>query len=167
MNKIKNQQGYLLAGVLLLLSCTLVWGSLFLLSLSDQYAGSDRLIAREQSQLLTRSGWNLALQQLETEGSLDALRLEQPTGTAQAVLERTSSGLIQLRVEGVAGGCHTEAQGLLQLVECPVAEPEPDLPDSALESDAELQEGNLPEPENPAEAEQNVCYQVQVLECTL
>lgn len=157
MRKWMEQRGYVLASVLLLLSCTLVWGSLLLLSLSDQYAASDDLVRQEQSRLLTRSSWNLALAQLEQDGSLDAVQMELPTGTAQAVMECGESGLIQLQVEGTAAGFHTEAQGVVQLVECPPeeTEPAPDVPES--EKTEEITE--------PTEPEEIMGYQVRVLDC--
>ena len=159
MKKLTEQRGYVLASVLLLLSCTLVWGSLLLLSMSDQYAASDDLVRQEQSRLLTRSGWNLALAQLEQTGSLDTVQMDFAAGTAQAVMEQEESGLIRLKVESTAAGYSTGAQGVIQLVECLPEESET-VPDEAEnESEGETTE--------PVEPEKAPCYQVQVLDCVL
>lgn len=159
MKKLTEQRGYVLASVLLLLSCTLVWGSLLLLSMSDQYAASDDLVRQEQSRLLTRSGWNLALAQLEQTGSLDTVQMDFATGTTQAVMEQEESGLIRLKVESTAAGYSTGAQGVIQLTEC--------LPDEAetVPDGAETESmGEITEPVAPEEAPY---YQVQVLDCVL
>lgn len=89
--KIKEQQGHILPIMLFLLSCTMLWSSLFLLALSDQQAASNTCIRQEQSRLLAYSGWNLALQQLENGGGLEPILLENPAGQLQVQLEQLSS----------------------------------------------------------------------------
>ena len=159
MKKLTEQRGYVLASVLLLLSCTLVWGSLLLLSMSDQYAASDDLVRQEQSRLLTRSGWNLALAQLEQTGSLDTVQMDFAAGTTQAVMEQEESGLIQLKVESTAAGYSTGAQGVIQLTECLPEESET-VPDGA-------ENESVGETTDPVEPEKAPYYQVQVLDCVL
>lgn len=161
MKKLTEQRGYVLASVLLLLSCTLVWGSLLLLSMSDQYAASDDLVRQEQSRLLTRSGWNLALAQLEQTGSLDTVQMDFAAGTTQAVMEQKESGLIQLKVESTAAGYSTGAQGVIQLVECLPEKPGTEqVPDGA-------ETESVGETTEPVEPEEAPYYQVQVLDCVL
>jgi hypothetical protein len=104
---------------LLLLACTLLWGSLLLLTLSDAYAASNEFVEREQSRLLAYSGWNLALQQLETTGDITAVQLEQPAGTAQVSLQAAASGLITVQAEGVAKAYHSQVQGKVRLLTFP------------------------------------------------
>lgn len=159
MKKLTEQRGYVLASVLLLLSCTLVWGSLLLLSMSDQYAASDDLVRQEQSRLLTRSGWNLALAQLEQTGSLDTVQMDFAAGTTQAVMEQEESGLIRLKVESTAAGYSTGAQGVIQLVEC--------LPEESETVPDEAENESVGETTEPVEPEKAPCYQVQVLDCVL
>ncbi len=159
MKKLTEQRGYVLASVLLLLSCTLVWGSLLLLSMSDQYAASDDLVRQEQSRLLTRSGWNLALAQLEQTGSLDTVQMDFAAGTTQAVMEQEESGLIRLKVESTAAGYSTGAQGVIQLTEC--------LPEELETVPDEAETESMGETTEPVEPEKAPYYQVQVLDCVL
>lgn len=159
MRKLKEQRGYVLASVLLLLSCTFVWSSLLLLSLSDQYAASNDLVQQEQSRLLTRSGWNLALAQLEQNGSLDSVQMELPTGTTKATMECDESGLVHLQVESIAAGYHTAAQGVIQLEEC--------LPEESETEPTVEDNGKIEEPTESVEQEKVLGYRVQVLECVL
>ena len=82
MTKQRSRGGYILPMTLLVLACTLLWGSALLLTVSDQYAASDDMVKHEQSRLLAGSGWNLALNQLEENGSMEAIQLETSAGNA-------------------------------------------------------------------------------------
>lgn len=92
MKKLTEQKGYVLLWVLFLLSVTMLWGSLLLLNTSDQYEVSNGRVREEQSQLLARSGWNLALQQLETTGGLEPVVLETRLGSVQATVKQDNAG---------------------------------------------------------------------------
>ena len=46
MRKWKKQNGYILPMMLFFLACTMLWGSLLLLTLSDGYAASDEIASQ-------------------------------------------------------------------------------------------------------------------------
>ena len=117
--KIKEQQGHILPIMLFLLSCTMLWSSLFLLALSDQQAASNTCIRQEQSRLLAYSGWNLALQQLENSGGLEPILLENPAGQLQVQLEQLSSGLVAVQSEAISGESRNLVQGTVRLFSLP------------------------------------------------
>lgn len=119
MRKIKNQNGYILPITLLVLSCTLLWGSVLLLTLSDQYAASNDTVRQEQSRLLAYSGWNLALQQLETSGSTEPVLLEKSAGTAEVQLQYADENLITVQSEAEADGYRNCVQGTVRLLQLP------------------------------------------------
>jgi len=80
MQKQNSQSGFILPVTLFLLSCVLLWGSVLLQTLTSQYEADNGVVYSEQSRLLAYSGWNLALQQLDTDGSLEPLQIENGAG---------------------------------------------------------------------------------------
>ena len=102
--RLRSKRGSVLPMTLLLLACILLWGSVLLLTLSDGYAASNELVAREQSRLLACSGWNMALQQLEITGQRTALQLEEPAGSLQVSLQDGTENLIVIKAEAVSSG---------------------------------------------------------------
>ena len=114
-----SERGLVLPMTLLLLACILLWGSVLLLTLSDAYAASNELVAREQSRLLARSGWNMALQQLETTGQRTALQLEEPAGSLQVSLQDWTENLIVIKAEAVSQGYRGTVTGTVRLLELP------------------------------------------------
>lgn len=122
MKKLTEQKGYVLLWVLFLLSVTMLWGSLLLLNTSDQYEVSNGRVREEQSQLLARSGWNLALQQLETTGGLEPVVLETRLGSAQATVKQDNAGFLQLAVASAVEECKVMLEGQLQLAAFPWSE---------------------------------------------
>lgn len=119
MRKMKNQNGYILPITLLVLSSTLLWGSVLLLTLSDQYAASNGTVRQEQSRLLAYSGWNLALYQLETSGSTEPVLLEKTAGTAEVQMQYADGNLITVRSEAEADGYRNCVQGTVRLLQLP------------------------------------------------
>lgn len=117
-----GEAGYILPVVLFFFACTLLWGALFLLTLSDRYAAEHELLFREQSRLLAYSGWNLALQQLETEGDLQEIVLERPEGTARTTLQSVAENRVAVQATAEAGDCRSVVQGTVQLMRLPWAE---------------------------------------------
>lgn len=117
--KWKQQDGSILPVTLLVLASVLLWGSIQLLSLSDQYAASSDLIRQEQSRLLAQSGWNLALQQLETEGSVESILLEPKAGTVQVEMTTLESNRIQIRSDAESGGYSNHIQGIVRILTVP------------------------------------------------
>ena len=118
-NRLYSKRGAVLPMTLLLLTCTLLWGSVLLLTLSDEYAASNELIAREQSRLLAYSGWNMALQQLETNGQQTALQLEEPAGNLQVSLQNSTQNLIEIQAEAVSQGYRGVVTGTVRLFMLP------------------------------------------------
>ena len=119
MKKLKNQKGYILPMMLLFLACTMLWGSLLLLSLSDGYAASNEMVRQEQSRLLAWSGWNLALQQLETSGNLEEIYIQYDAGSAQVQLQETEEHQISIQSIAYAGDVEKKVSGSVQLLELP------------------------------------------------
>lgn len=119
MRKMKNQNGYILPITLLVLSSTLLWGSVLLLTLSDQYAASNGTVRQEQSRLLAYSGWNLALYQLETSGSTEPVLLEKTAGTAEVQMQYADGNVITVRSEAEADGYRNCVQGTVRLLQLP------------------------------------------------
>lgn len=119
MKKGSSQNGYILPVVLLVLACTLLWSSVLLLTLSDQYAASNELVRKEQSRLLAYSGWNLAIHQLCNGGTTEPMCLSQPVGTAEVQMTRTDGNLIQISSSAMAGGYPKKVQGTVRLLEIP------------------------------------------------
>lgn len=117
--KLKKQNGYILSMTLLVLVCTMLWSNILLLSLSDQYAASNDMVRREQSRLLAQSGWNLALQQLETAGSTADISVENAAGTLQVQMDVTESNLIQIQAQAEAGGYPDCVEGSVRLLRVP------------------------------------------------
>lgn len=118
-NRLYSQRGAVLPMALLLLACTLLWGSVLLLTLSDGYAASNELVAREQSRLLAYSGWNMALQQLETNGQQTALVLEESAGSVQVSLQGLPQNLIEIQAEAVSQGYRATVTGTVRLLTLP------------------------------------------------
>ena len=118
-NRLYSKRGAVLPMTLLLLACTLLWGRVLLLTLSDEYAASNELVAREQSRLLASSGWNMALQQLETNGQQTALQLEEPAGSLQVSLQNSTQNLIEIQAEAVSQGYRGVVTGTVRLFMLP------------------------------------------------
>ncbi len=114
-----RQEGYLLPVVLFFLFSTLLWGAMFLLALSDRYAMEHETVFREQSRLLAYSGWNMALQQMKTSGSLADVLLDTAAGTARAELEEQAPGRVAVAVQSQAGNCRHALEGTVRLLELP------------------------------------------------
>ncbi len=119
MKKRKSTGGYILPVTLLLLSCTLLWGSILLLALSDQYEASNELVQREQSRLLAYSGWNLALNQLKQEGKAESMMLQQEIGTTEVSVAYKDTNLITIQSSALAGDYPKQVQGTVRLLELP------------------------------------------------
>ena len=117
--KLKKQNGYILPMTLLVLVCTMLWSNIMLLSLSDQYAASSDMVRREQSRLLAQSGWNLALQQLETDGSTADIMVDNAAGTVQVQMDVIDSNLIQIQAQAEAGGYPDSVEGSVRLLAVP------------------------------------------------
>lgn len=115
MGELRGARGAVLPLTLFLLTCTLLWGSVLVLTLSDAYAASDGLVAREQSRLLAYSGWNLALQQLDADGGKDPLQLAQPAGTVQVSLQDGEQGLVYIEAEAVSHGWRSRVTGAVRV----------------------------------------------------
>lgn len=115
MSELRSKRGAVLPLTLFLLACTLLWGSVLVLTLSDAYAASNGLVAQEQSRLLAYSGWNLALQQLDTNGGKEPLQLEQPAGTVQVSLQDGEQGLVHIQAEAVSQGWRNRVTGAVRV----------------------------------------------------
>ncbi len=118
MSRRRGQRGYILPVTLLILSCTLLWGSTLLLTLSDQYAASNDLVKQEQSRLLARSGWNLAVHQLHETGITEDMHIQKEAGQMDVVLQpHEDDSLIDIQVSAEADGCLKKITGTVQLLE--------------------------------------------------
>ncbi len=115
----RSQGGYILPITLLVLSCTLLWGSALLLTLSDQYAASNDIVKQEQSRLLAYSGWNLAIQQLDEAGTIADLQIQKDAGYAEVAFEQEEPNLIHIHSSANAGGYLKEVQGTIRLLKLP------------------------------------------------
>ncbi len=124
MKQNRSREGYILPMTLLVLACTLLWGSALLLTLSDQYAASDDMVKHEQSRLLARSGWNLALAQLEEDGSLEDIQIEKPSGCAKAQFEPGTENQVRIVSSAESGGYASAIEGTIRFLELPWKETE-------------------------------------------
>lgn len=95
----RNRSGYVLPLTVFLLLCTLLWGSVLMLTLSDTHAAGTRQVAQVQSRLLARSGWNLALQQLQTGTVPGSFTLQRGDGTIAVTMKDSASG-VQVQATG-------------------------------------------------------------------
>ncbi|MBR4944242.1 MAG: hypothetical protein IKZ26_02380 [Peptococcaceae bacterium] len=121
-NMCRKQSGYILPMTLLLLSCVLLWGSGLLYMMTNQYSTSDGLVKQEQSRLLAKSGWNLALHQLDTSGSMEDICLEKNSGSVQVTMEPAGSSLVQIVSSADAGDYLRTVEGTVRVLEIPWAE---------------------------------------------
>lgn len=122
-DKLKEQNGYILLFTIFFLCCALLCTSVLMLNLSDRYAASNEAVEKEQSWLLARSGWNLALEQMQLEGCIDAIQLVQPTGTIDVSITEssTASASWQVEAKGSAGVYQRTASGIVQCFPFPFA----------------------------------------------
>lgn len=117
MQKQNSQSGFILPVTLFLLSCVLLWGSVLLQTLTSQYEADNGIVYTEQSRLLAYSGWNLALQQLDTDGSLEPLQIEKRSGFAEVTMEqREASNEIAVSSVSNAGGYLRTVEGSVRLL---------------------------------------------------
>lgn len=86
-----------------------------MLAVSDAYAASGEMIARTQSRWLAYSGWNLALEQLETDGSLTPIVRQTAGGQLTVQFTEDVDGKIAIQAKGLADGYPYAVQGQVQL----------------------------------------------------
>ena len=122
MKKNRSQGGYILPMTVLLLASALLWGSTLFLTLSDQYAASDAMVKQEQSRLLAKSGWNLALKQLDENGSLGAIQLEKTSGCADIVFEMEEENLVHIVSSAESDEYPSVVEGTVYLLQLPWVE---------------------------------------------
>lgn len=106
----------------LLLASALLWGSTLFLTLSDQYAASDAMVKQEQSRLLAKSGWNLALKQLDENGSLGAIQLEKNSGCADIVFKMEEENLVHIVSSAESDEYPSVVEGTVYLLQLPWVE---------------------------------------------
>lgn len=106
----------------LLLASALLWGSTLFLTLSDQYAASDAMVKQEQSRLLAKSGWNLALKQLDENGSLGAIQLEKTSGCADIVFRMEEENLVHIVSSAESDEYPSVVEGTVYLLQLPWVE---------------------------------------------
>lgn len=104
---------------LLVLACTFFWGSALLLTLSDQYAASDDMVKHEQSRLLAKSGWNLAIKQLEEDGTQEDFRIEKTSGNAVVQFQQQDENQIHIVSSAVSNDYPSVVEGMVHLLELP------------------------------------------------
>ena len=122
MTKQRSRGGYILPMTLLVLACTLLWGCELLLTVSDQYAASDDMVKHEQSRLLAGSGWNLALNQLEENGSMEAIQLETSAGNAAVEFQMEEENQIRVVSSAKADDYPSVVEGTVSLLKLPWVE---------------------------------------------
>ena len=122
MKKNRSQGGYILPMTVLLLASALLWGSTLFLTLSDQYAASDAMVKQEQSRLLAKSGWNLALKQLDENGSLGAIQLEKTSGCADIVFKMEEENLVHIVSSAESDEYPSVVEGTVYLLQLPWVE---------------------------------------------
>ena len=89
----RNTAGYVLPLTVFLLLCTMLWGSILMLTLSDTHAAGVRQGAQVQSRLLARSGWNMALQCVKNGDGIQNFTLSQGDGTVAVTMQETPAGI--------------------------------------------------------------------------
>ena len=122
MKQNRSQGGYILPMTVLLLASALLWGSTLFLTLSDQYAASDAMVKQEQSRLLAKSGWNLALKQLDENGSLGAIQLEKTSGCADIVFKMEEENLVHIVSSAESDEYPSVVEGTVYLLQLPWVE---------------------------------------------
>ena len=122
MKQNRSQGGYILPMTVLLLASALLWGSTLFLTLSDQYAASDAMVKQEQSRLLAKSGWNLALKQLDENGSLGAIQLEKTSGCADIVFQMEEENLVHIVSSAESDEYPSVVEGTVYLLQLPWVE---------------------------------------------
>lgn len=152
MSENRHTAGYVLPLTVFLLLCTILWGSILMLTLSDTHASGVRQVAQVQSRLLARSGWNLALAHVQNGDGAQNFTLSRGDGTISVTMQETPAG-IGIRSTGNVNGQLRTVSGTVVLQE-------------VLPEDGETLPGEEDSPETEPE-EQNPEYVVQVLERTI
>lgn len=109
--------------VLFFLSAALLCGSVLAANLSEQLAVSQEAVQKEQSRLLARSGWNLALEQMQLYGTVDPVSLERSTGeiVISAEVYDVQTAMWNVTAQGRAGVYNRTASGVVQCFPFPFA----------------------------------------------
>ena len=107
--------------VLFFLCCVLLCGSVLALNLSHQLQASNEAVEKEQSRLLARSGWNLALEQLQLFGASNDIMRTIDDGTLQVKLEASNSAPAAWEIvsTGSYGDYGRTASGIVQCFSLP------------------------------------------------
>ena len=116
MQKLQQQNGYVLVFVLFFLCSMLLCGSVLAMNLSEQFAASNEAVQKAQSRLLANSGWNLAIEQLQLYGKPDEIQSTQISGDIAVEIEPsdTAPAAWNINAEGVSGMYHRNATGIVQ-----------------------------------------------------
>ncbi len=119
----QQQNGYVMVFVLFFLCCMLLCGSVLTVNLSEQFAASNEAVQKEQSRMLARSGWNLALEQLQLYGLTDAIQSVVSSGEIAVFMEPSSTAIAawNIEAEGTSGVYHRKASGTVQCFPFPFA----------------------------------------------
>ncbi len=106
------------------LSCALLCSSVLVLTLSDRYASGNEAVEKEQSRLLAYSGWNMALEQLQLYGKIDAIAEAPMIGTVDVKMTAVSSKQATVSVEalGTVGDYKRTVTGTVQYFPFPFAD---------------------------------------------
>ena len=102
--------------VLFFLCCMLLCSSVLVLNLSNQFQASSEMVQKEQSRLLSYSGWNLALEQLQLYGTAESIQ-RTPSG-GELVVEFQKSSIAPSAWEivstGTSGVYSRKTSGIVQ-----------------------------------------------------
>lgn len=109
--------------VLFFLCCTLLCGSVLALNLSQQFQSGSEAVQEEQSCLLARSGWNLALEQMQLSGSTDMIQFTTDSGTVSVEFTESANAIAAWEIEatGTAGEYNRTVSGIVQCIAFPFA----------------------------------------------
>ncbi len=122
--KLYQQDGYVLVFVLFFLCCTLLCCSVLGVTLSEQFIASKEAVQKEQSRMLARSGWNLALEQLQMYGTANEIQSVQPSGeiAVSITCSDTDSATWNIIAEGSSGAYRRMASGFVQCFSLPFSD---------------------------------------------
>lgn len=114
----------MLVFALFFLCCTLLCGSVLAVNLSEQFAASNEAVQKEQSRLLARSGWNMALEQLQLYGVPENIQSAQSSGDIAVSIEQSDKAPAawSIDAEGTSGVYHRNASGVVQCFPFPFAD---------------------------------------------
>ena len=109
--------------VLFFLCCMLLCGSVLALNLSHQIQAGNEAVDKEQSRLLARSGWNMALEQLQLSGNTDAIQHTAGNGTIMVELQESPASIATWEIvsTGECGAYSRTASGIVQCFFFPFA----------------------------------------------